>query len=516
MIDPLFFRLLRDFERAESDDEFADLLYQIESATPISGTCPEMPWFTLVPPSLKPPQEWAALLKNFSIPRETLHKMLESAFMPLDLRLLDRRTFGNSFFAAIVEIGKKRGWFSLDECHVPLDVGYGVAPLAPDKPSWYNVAFTKQTVERYAKSYPEVKANPNYFLSLGALRRARVSPIHRPESWTWVPDQVAVSTRRELDALVDTIREQAAAKGYQLWLRGQTKDFGMPSLGNGVVSAICPWRMVPDSSLIPSLYRRLPALFPWREKYKRFCREYAFASLYLNLNLFPHAATVRMPTEPPKEWLDSEWFRSLPVPMPTAVRIPNDGGSTSAIFFGRPSPEFLASLPAGSTVHDYHPVFRSLQSAFFMQHYGLPSNLLDVTSDLDVALFFAQHDVENGNFVALDSARKQPVMLLFLVDPNTDVFLDSQSLAESFQMLRPIRQRCGVLAGASMINRNDYARLISAKIFIKNFLPTPPNFDRYLFPSPSEDPFLEALQRFARNEQFQWFNPWARAEPPGK
>ena len=39
---------------------------------------------------------------------------------------------------------------------------------------------------------------------------------------------------------------------------------------------------------------------------------------------------------------------------------------------------------------DYHHAFDGLQRAFFLQHYGLPSNILDITKDLDTSLFLAQ------------------------------------------------------------------------------------------------------------------------------
>jgi hypothetical protein len=431
--------------------------------------------------------------------------------MPLDLELLQKRTSGNSFFDAPALVGEKSGLFSVEQRYVPLDVEYGVATYARNRPTWFNIAFTRHITERYGDVYPEIRRDRTQFLSIGALRRTKLTADARRQD-TWRPAREWVSERNRLDALLDKLRQLAADCGYQVWMRGQPVDYQTSNLSGEARAGLCPWRAVRDSSVVPSLYRKLSKVLEERPLFKRFCHELAVASQFLELTLFQSPSTERRLYEQRKEWTAAAWYRALPVPMPTAVRTSDGQRSTSTLFFGEPDPAVLAQLPPDATIHDYNPVLRSLQSAFFMQHYGLPSNLLDLTNDLDVALFFAQHEVAGADMVPVDFHARRPVIHVFLVDPNQDIFIDSAALASSYDMLRPLRQHCGVLAGASMINRNEYARVLALTIHLEERLPTPENFARHLFPPSGEDPFLKRLDEFAEGEGLSNMYPWALRE----
>jgi hypothetical protein len=76
-----------------------------------------------------------------------------------------------------------------------------------------------------------------------------------------------------------------------------------------------------------------------------------------------------------------------------------------------------------------------------------------------------------------------------------------------YGLLRPQRQNCGVLFGASFINRNDYARFIALKIVLEN--PIDYTGDpEYLIPPASEDGFLARLIEFADHNELQLICPW--------
>ena len=152
-----------------------------------------------------------------------------------------------------------------------------------------------------------------------------------------------------------------------------------------------------------------------------------------------------------------------------------------------------------SEIHDYHPAFSGLQQSFFLQHYGLPSNILDITRSLDVGLFFAQNHYDPGtnSYSPASRGHHHPVIYLFLLMPEFDRFIDSEELSETYHLERPLRQHCGLICGASYITRNFYSRFISIKIHIKNQIPYADELTpKYLFPNRDEDPFLDGLLRF--------------------
>ena len=99
------------------------------------------------------------------------------------------------------------------------------------------------------------------------------------------------------------------------------------------------------------------------------------------------------------------------------------------------------------------------------------------------------------------------ILYVFLLRPGLDLFLNSQPLSENYGLLRPLRQRCGLMFGASFINRNDYARFIALKIILRGDVDYQAR-PEYLIPPPSEDPFLQRLLDFAQTMQFRDIRPW--------
>jgi len=200
--------------------------------------------------------------------------------------------------------------------------------------------------------------------------------------------------------------------------------------------------------------------------------------------------TSRTPNAPASEMLSEAWG-------------PYTGGFT------------VTEVRGGEPVQarDYHPGFYGLQQAFFLQHYGLPSNILDITHDLDVALFFAQNELTSDNvFVPAATATAQPLLYAFLLDKHLDRFLNSEALAEHHGLLRPLRQKCGILAGASWTTRNFYARFLAIRIKLKNHVPWGELTQEYLFPPPEEDTFLADLRDFQKQQSLGRVRPFVLGE----
>ncbi len=104
-----------------------------------------------------------------------------------------------------------------------------------------------------------------------------------------------------------------------------------------------------------------------------------------------------------------------------------------------------------------YPGFFALQKSFFLQHYGLPS----------------------------------------------------QQICKEHSLLRPQRQECGFIAGASMLNRNYYDRFISVKIYLDDFVEYANHITpNYLFPSKDEDSFFAELLKVKKDKNLNGIVPF--------
>lgn len=157
--------------------------------------------------------------------------------------------------------------------------------------------------------------------------------------------------------------------------------------------------------------------------------------------------------------------------------------------------------------HDYNPVFKALQTSLFLQHYGIPTNILDITSEVDIALFFAQNKIKNGVYKPTDTSNGA-VIYIFILDPLTDRFINSVDLLQTFDVQRPIRQKCGVIAGASYATQNYYSRFISIKLKLKKRIEYNPLYTPdYIMPKEDEDTVLNFLNKHSKEFRLKRVKP---------
>lgn len=141
----------------------------------------------------------------------------------------------------------------------------------------------------------------------------------------------------------------------------------------------------------------------------------------------------------------------------------------------------------------------SVQSQTLLQHYGLLSPLLDLSSDLNIALFFATHrlsKLHNSNrytYEYVGTNNRQSV--LYVIRENSDEMEAHwhHRALETIKPQRPMRQSCVVAyGGMDALNLPleflfgvialDFDELDSSKYVIES-----------LFPNAQQDPFLAAL-----------------------
>ncbi len=328
-----------------------------------------------------------------------------------------------------------------------IDTDYGVLVFEPDGSFAFRV-LAESEFRRYRKHYSWMTSYSDVF-SVGQMRVEQLAAV----SGDAAVFAHEVETRSGLDAVIATLKRGLDRfLNYELWYRGQTQDHLMSDLRKEASAGICPWRSMVDSSLVPSLYRELPKKLGDLREYGAYCLEHACFSHFLDASL---------------------------------------------------------SLPTMSD-DDLSPAFRSLQRSFFLQHYGLPSGILDITHDLDVALFFAQNDFDakTGRFVPVDFSACRPVIYVMVLREGMDLYMNSTELSKHFGLLRPLRQRCGLLGGASFTSRNAYAKFISVKIYLRAPIKCEPFPPSYLFPPPIEDKFLSRLLDFAQSIKCSRMKPF--------
>jgi len=135
--------------------------------------------------------------------------------------------------------------------------------------------------------------------------------------------------------------------------------------------------------------------------------------------------------------------------------------------------------------------------ATLLQHYGLLSPVLDLSGDLDVALFFATHVFEgagpesNYQFVGTNDRR---AVLYILKENERDMLAhERRRLFEALDPQRPIQQHC-VIAGAGPWAVNLPADFLVEVIRLDFDLSAPLKLGvSDLFPGREDDRFLRAL-----------------------
>jgi hypothetical protein len=331
--------------------------------------------------------------------------------------------------------------------YVYLDLDYGILIFDREQGGFDFCPLNLRELERYRQRHPTM---PSYS-GVYALAQYRADLLYAVAGAEPVYE-CQVASRAELDQAIGLLREGAKKfPQYQIWFRGQNTDFLLPDLANEVKRGICPWRAARDSSLVPSLYRPgalLGRIGDWRE-YCQFGIEYGRFIAFMNRTL----------------------------------DIPDLGDDEMGL------------------------AYRSIQGSFFLQHYGLPSSIMDVTRDLDVALFFAQYEASGGNKTLVDFEKQRPVIYVLILNPAEDLVVDSAALLEGKGLLRPLHQKCGLIAGASFANRNAYAKFIALKVQLANRIDAVEHALDYIYPTRSEDEFLDRLLGFKESAGLTRLSP---------
>jgi hypothetical protein len=139
--------------------------------------------------------------------------------------------------------------------------------------------------------------------------------------------------------------------------------------------------------------------------------------------------------------------------------------------------------------------------ATLLQHYGLDSCVLDLTSSLDVAIFFATHRFSRvENICAYEhigtNNRKAVLYVLREEHREMQIYERDERVIQKVPPLRPKRQDC-VISTSAPYALNLPADFLIGVIVLDFDAPTNESqlATTYLFPSDAEDAFAKALNR---------------------
>lgn len=465
--------LFGDLAAAKSEMDYVNLLNKLSMHSPIAKATSECPQYALLPPTVKTVDQWMSLLEPLFFPKANMQCLIENGFMPIN---------GSAVKQALAKLGHKNVDFHCT--YTLIDTDYGIAILPPSAPQ-KNVALDIAMLMRYMENAPTLIDHPSEIFDVGIVRGGYFYNGRIPDQPTLI--SIDVASRQELDSIISRLCTNITSNGrYEIWFRGQPKEYLLPDLRREALQGICPWRSVQDISQVPSLYRNVTTHLSDLRSYCQGHIEVHKYYLFMKETLGIPTYTTRVPGESEYELFNKNW--------------------------GRQFPEITSSMSVGDgeTVehHDTHFAFRSLQAALFLQHYGLESNVLDLTNDIDVALFFAQKEVIDNSYIDIDYSQRNPVLYFFILDKELDPFMNTSELLENYEVLRPKRQHCGIIAGASLITNNYYSRFISLKINLKAQIDMNYHEPEYLFPGPNEDIFLSNLIEFSNLQNMSFATPF--------
>jgi hypothetical protein len=454
--------LKKKYEAIQSDDDCIEFLLSLYAKAPFWHSIGETHLYSLVPPAA-PLRKQLKQILALGVSNTTARKFIDGGFV----------------YGRVPRHGRSG----------LVDTDYGIG-LRKEKGRIINTPLDVSLL-RYAARYPHTASTPQDILDLGAIRR--LETLGRGASIDSAAIQclsldlkcVEIETREQLNGILQKLRNDVESKCiYQMWFRGQPAEYCLGDFMSEAREGLCPWRSAKDASLVPSLYRtfakKQDSLKSYCEHALELTRYYYFIKELLGTPDFTRdqdAATAMQ--------LGPQWPTSLEV----ELEVRDVSGSL---------------IETGIT----RQAFRGLQAALYFQHYGLGSGLLDITYDIDVALFFAQREAAPNGYRPVDFTAARPVIYVFLLDPDVDLFLNTSHLLQGDEVLRPKRQKCGILAGATLLAKNYYARFVAPKLVLAKEIEMECSDPEHYFPGPAEDRFLNSLLAFSDLQRMRHSKPF--------
>jgi FRG domain len=239
-------------------------------------------------------------------------------------------------------------------------------------------------------------------------------------------DRVRVYQAKSLDDLRVCIDQWRGLTARQLLFRGQTSSYPLRRPHNNPAFGVGPYGEI---SLLPSLWRRAVAA---RSDARQQFRDLFTFEWQKVLEHSWDLADIRRRVE--KAVADGQWIHS--------AQDLEDSDDPVLHKYG----EMLLDLQYGS------PTSLATSLHTLLQHYGLYSPVLDLTTDIDVAIFFATHryvkvagvNGANSSYVSVGTNDRKSIIYVVRENATEMHVHEHQRVLERLQPLRPLRQSCVV------------------------------------------------------------------------
>lgn len=302
------------------------------------------------------------------------------------------------------------------------------------------------------------------------------------------------SLRSHLDRLQGLFCGRVGVK--RLWLRGQRQEY---TLARSPDLTELLYTTSRQASLVPSLGRyamnhpeKMRFGFAWAGPNHRWKKPFITWMARANRHWFEHEPRcLEVLTEVLRDGDDNK-FRAL---LAQIQMSPLEVGNPPFLNW----PDEVDDLR-----QSFFVLMKRFEFAVTLQQYGYVTSLLDVTTDLDTALYFSQASMIDGR-MRVQAPRPGRVIYVLAESRRDNFFFHGKDLfwgSDGWVCTQPPRlerQSAGFIAGSTSRTQNFYSSMIVAKIWLGDESPTTRLSDEMLFPS-LEDDLLFATLRESRPE----------------
>lgn len=292
-------------------------------------------------------------------------------------------------------------------------------------------------------------------------------------------------TRRQCEAILEEVESTLARDGRadRLWLRGQRREYFIEHADD-----------VLDRLHFGRAGRTIPSLVPSLGRFAR-------SNPGVVDTGFAWVGPSHQWKKPFIIWMirqNPEWLDHLPAYRERVeASLRSDDASFAQILHAMPLDN---SLPPEieDLVQGFFHFVKFGAWAWVLQQYGYHASMLDVTQDLDAALFFSQAEAIEGR-ITLPDATDERVLYVLADYGGCSVFWDTERVdwgeESSARQLpeRVVRQNAGCVVGSTWFRQNMYGHLVIARIKLTGGECVTRLDVRDVFPPPEEDLLLRTL-----------------------